>query len=60
MIKSTSRLYYVDLDLHGYFKNLDKYMEAKTKEMGRSWLRTVLQIIPTWSKASRARPWPRK
>lgn len=29
-------------------------MEEKTKEAARSWLTTVLVIIPTWSRASRA------
>jgi len=43
------------LDIGGYKRHLSDYMEDWLKQAGREWLQaTVLAIIPTWSKASRA------
>jgi len=52
--KFTTKLYKIDFDLKSYEAALDKKMEEVTKQAARSWLSTVLTIIPTWSKASRA------
>jgi len=44
-----------DLDIAGYKRHLSDYMEDWLKQAGREWLQaTVLAVIPTWSKASRA------
>jgi hypothetical protein len=44
-----------DLDLQAYKAHLHQYMEDWLKQAGREWLNaTVLAVIPTWSKASRA------
>lgn len=50
----TTQLQLIDFDLAGYLNVLDAKMEEVTKQAARSWLRTTLDIIPTWSKASRA------
>jgi len=43
------------LDVAAYRQQLNKYMEEWLKQAGREWLRaTVIAVIPTWSKASRA------
>lgn len=45
----------VKLDLAAYKKQLHVYMLDWIKQAAQSWLHaTVLSIIPTWSKASRA------
>lgn len=44
----------VEFDRNGYLKELDDRMRENVMEAARSWLRTVLVIIPTWSRASRA------
>jgi len=44
----------ITFDLKGYKAELDRFLIEETKESARSWLRTVLVIIPTWSRASRA------
>lgn len=44
----------IDFDLKSYRGALDAQMREVTRQAARSWLRTVLDIIPTWSKASRA------
>ena len=44
----------IDFDLAGYLKAMDAKMTEETKQAARSWLRTALDIIPTWSGASRA------
>lgn len=44
----------IDFDLKGYLSAMDRKLEEETKRAAKSWLRTVLDIIPTWSKASRA------
>lgn len=48
------QLQIIDFDLQGYLGALDAKMEEVTKQAARSWVRTALDIIPTWSKASRA------
>lgn len=53
-MKFTTQLQKIDFDLKGYLKVLDASMEEHTQRAARSWLYTVLQIIPTWSGASRA------
>lgn len=44
----------IDFDLRSYKAELDRFLVEETKESAKSWLRTVLVIIPTWSRASRA------
>lgn len=53
-MKFTAQLQHIDFDLKSYLRVFDQAMEEMTKEAARSWLRTVLDIIPTWSGASRA------
>lgn len=50
----TTQLQTIDFDLKSYQNVLDQRMQELTKEAGRSWLNTVLSIVPTWSRASRA------
>lgn len=43
------------LDLTAYKTELDRYMQDWIKQAAQRWLQaTVISIIPTWSKASRA------
>jgi len=45
----------IDFDLQSYKEKLHQYLEDWLKQAGREWLNaTVLAVIPTWSKASRA------
>lgn len=44
----------VNIDVSRYRREFDNKMTEIIKEAARSWLRTVLLIIPTWSRASRA------
>lgn len=44
----------IDFNLRSYQVELAERMTETVKEAARSWLRTVLVIIPTWSRASRA------
>lgn len=45
----------IKLDLAGYKAELHKYMQDWIKQAAQRWLlATVISIIPTWSKASRA------
>ena len=44
----------INFDKRGFLNHFDDQMRETTKEAARSWLRTVLVIIPTWSRASRA------
>lgn len=53
-MKFTRQVSLVSLDLRGYRSRLRGFLEETTKEAARSWLRTVMIIIPTWSRASRA------
>ena len=53
-MRFTAKLQKIDFDLKGYLGAMDAKMEEVTKQAARSWLRTVLDISPTWSKASRA------
>ena len=53
-MKLTSEVSLISLDVKGYARHLDEVMTERVKEAARSWLRTVLVIIPTWSGASRA------
>lgn len=54
MARFVMQLQKIDFDLRGYQNVLDARLQELTKQAARSWLRTVLDIIPTWSKASRA------
>lgn len=54
MTRFTAQLQKIDFDLKGYLNAMDAKMEETTKQAARSWLRTALDIVPTWSKASRA------
>lgn len=49
-----AQLQEIVFDLTGYKRELQNHMEETTKDAARSWLRTVLDIVPTWSRASRA------
>jgi hypothetical protein len=53
-MRFTSQANLIQFDLRGYRNVVDKEMTETTKEAARSWLRTVLSIVPTWSRASRA------
>lgn len=54
-MKFTPRFTAPVLDVEAYRRQLNKHMEEWLKQAGRDWLRaTVLDVIPTWSKASRA------
>lgn len=53
-MRFTTELYTIQFDIKGYLGVLDAKIEEQTKEAARSWLYTVLQIVPTWSGASRA------
>lgn len=44
----------VDFDVSSYKSILDSNLRQQTEQAARSWLTTVLGIIPTWSRASRA------
>lgn len=45
----------ITLDLAAYKTHLDKYMQDWIVQAAQRWLQaTVLSLIPTWSKASRA------
>jgi len=53
-MKITATAYEVKFDKRAYLALLKKEMEENTREAAKKWLTTVLGIIPTWSKASRA------
>ncbi|KPK53352.1 MAG: hypothetical protein AMS22_07510 [Thiotrichales bacterium SG8_50] len=54
-MKFTHKFVALELDLAGYKRFFNSYMEDWLKQAGVEWLHaTVLAIIPTWSKASRA------
>jgi len=53
-MKWTTKFTTVDIDMGKYKRALDDYMQETIKDAAKSWLRTVLVIIPTWSRASRA------
>lgn len=53
-MRFTTQLQVIDFDLKSYLRAFDAKLEETTKQAARSWLRTVLDIVPTWSKASRA------
>jgi len=54
-MKFTYTFHALDLDVAAYKRRLSEYMEDWLKQAGREWLQaTVLAVIPTWSKASRA------
>jgi len=45
----------IKLDVTAYRSKLDKYMQDWIKQAAQMWLHaTVIALIPTWSKASRA------
>ena len=53
-MKFTAKIYLIEFDKRGYLDKLDEKMTETVKESGKVWLRTVLGLIPTWSRASRA------
>jgi len=53
-MRFTSQINLIELDLDGYLAAAEDEMTQQVSEAARSWLRTVLRIIPTWSRASRA------
>lgn len=53
-MKWTSELYSLHLDWRGYERLLHEYLMSQIKEAAHKYLDTVLRIIPTWSRASRA------
>lgn len=53
-MRFNAQVFLIDFDLTGYKAKLDRDLKEITVEAGRSWLRTVLVNIPTWSRASRA------
>ena len=53
-MRFTADIKLINFDKSGYLQEFDDRMTEITKEAARSWLRTVLVIIPTWSRASRA------
>ncbi len=54
-MKFKAKFHAVTLDLGAYKAELNSYMEEWLKQAGRDWLSaTVIAVIPTWSKASRA------
>lgn len=53
-MKFQTQINLISLDLKGYQDAVDAEMKKQIIEAARSWLRTVLMIIPTWSRASRA------
>jgi len=54
-MKFKAQFHTMTLDLAAYKAELNSYMEEWLKQAGREWLEaTVMTVIPTWSKASRA------
>lgn len=54
-MKFTANFHAPTLDLAAYKVKLNSYMEEWLKQAGRKWLgATVMTVIPTWSRASRA------
>jgi hypothetical protein len=53
-MRFTAKAYLIDFNKSLYIKDLREAMYGWTKEAARSWLRTVLAIIPVWSAASHA------
>jgi len=53
-LRFNAQISIIDFNLRGFRRALDQEMQENTKDAARSWLRTVLVIIPTWSRASRA------
>jgi len=53
-MKVTCLLEAPKLDANRYKKELAKYMTAKLKEAIRAWLKASIEVVPTWSGASRA------
>ncbi len=53
-MRFNAQIFLIDFDLAGYKNKLDEELTEITKDAARSWLKTVLRIIPTWSRASRA------
>ena len=54
-MKFKAKFHTLTLDLGAYRSELSAYMEEWLKQAGREWLNaTVIAVIPTWSKASRA------
>lgn len=44
----------LDFDLNAWKREMRREMEEEIKEAAREWLRTVIAIVPVWSRASHA------
>ncbi len=53
-MKFTATTYLIKFDKKAYLAHLKEEMEENTREAARKWLKVVLRLIPTWSRASRA------
>lgn len=53
-MKFTRQVSLIDFDRKAFEKYLHQEMTETVREAARSWLTTVLNIVPTWSRASRA------
>ena len=53
-MRFTTEFKTIKIDLQKYNKDFDQFMKGTTEEAARSWLRTVVNLVPVWSKASRA------
>lgn len=53
-IQKKFKLQAISLDVNEYEKILQKEMKEEIIEAARDWLRTVISIVPVWSRASHA------
>jgi hypothetical protein len=53
-MKFTRQVSLINFDRKAFENHLQQRMTETVREAARSWLTTVLLIIPTWSRASRA------
>ena len=54
LIKKQFDLSEIVLDTDSWKKELDDQMDEQIKEAARDWLKTVISIVPVWSRASQA------
>jgi len=53
-MKFVATTYLIKFDKKAYLAHLKEEMEENAREAAAKWLKVVLMIIPTWSRASRA------
>jgi len=53
-MKFIAQVQLVQFDSKRYKRDIDSTMQEIARDAAKSWLRTVLTIVPTWSRASRA------